>query len=111
MTYDEIEQALKGTDSKYARTYVLERLREAVEDEAEALRLPDHVGRVRSSKERHATAQDFYAEDISRLLSEPSTPLIAADILSRRRKATAWAIAEVLRECGVSCQKQDSASV
>lgn len=95
--YERIYTALESPESKQT----LERL---VEEEARALRGFTHP---RTSTRVDATtrqqAEDFYAEDILRFLqADPARALTEVDVLAYRRRAPAWAMAEVLRRLGVT---------
>lgn len=91
--YERIYTALESPESKQT----LERL---VEEEARALR-----GRASTRVDAQAReqAEDFYAEDILRFLrADPARALTEVDVLAYRRRAPAWAMAEVLRRLGVT---------
>lgn len=96
MTMDEIREALRAR-KMHNTLSVLER---AVDDEARELMTfrKRTRGNVKSCSRE---AEEYYAGDISSYLSDPR-PLRPDDILAHRRKPTAWAIAELMREYGAA---------
>ena len=101
MTYTELQRVVRehlGVDAAI-------RLDSAVRDEAEALTGPARSvsGRVNAADWQRVTtdAQEYYTTEIlaSFRLGSELKPL---DVLDYRRRATAWAFAELLRKAGVS---------
>lgn len=94
MTYDQIEALLTELDLEAT----LSSLRRAVGDEAHALSQTVSYLRGRRDRGRMAEqeARQYYAEDISEALAERQTTIAPGQILSHRRKPTAWAIAQFI---------------
>lgn len=97
MTYEEIIRALRERKCESTET-ALDR---AVRDEA--LALIDSTSRYRGVRRAEAKraqavsdAAEFYAADITNQLADPVQPT-PHRMLSLRRFATTWAVAEVLR--------------
>lgn len=91
MTYVEILDALERAKEGFARSHFVEAVR------LEAIALNPH--QRYPNKHAATQAQAFYELDIADYLMRPRA-LEPEDVLQYRRRATAWAIAEVLRKHG-----------
>lgn len=97
MTYEQIVEALRDRKCESTETA----LDYAVDAEVHALIEGTskyvNIRRSADKRERARTdAQKFYAEDITHLLNNPVQPR-PHQLLSLRRFAVSWAVAEVLR--------------
>ena len=101
MTYTELQRVVR----EHLGANAAIRLDSAVRDEARALMAPSRSvsGRENAADWRRVTAdaEEYYATEIltSFRLGSELKPL---DVLDYRRRATAWAFAELLRKAGVS---------
>jgi hypothetical protein len=93
MTYPEIIEALRKLHLESTE----DQLDRAVDDEARVLLDPKNRKTTRYLRGVRQTAEEFFAEDISRFLAEPETLTPNAILHHRRRYVVAWAIAENLR--------------
>ncbi len=96
MTYAEITEALharKCVSTVAALDYAVELEKTSLHENTTKYKLRDGGRAAREA------AREFYAEDITRLLNEPEV-LTPDKLLSHRRIAIAWAVAEVLRTNG-----------
>ena len=94
MTYDEIIAALKS--GKCDAT--VESFERAIEDEKRALfELPGGKWKKRDmGRAAREAAREFYADDITRQLTDPVQPS-PSNMMGLRRFPVTWAVAEVLR--------------
>jgi hypothetical protein len=90
MTYEEIDALLR----EKGMSATLVSLQEAVREEAGAL----HAVYPRSPSALEEMAQNFFAEDITRLLATPAAPDPATVLSHRSRYMTCWAIATLLAQ-------------